>query len=421
MPPRTRPTRLLAVVALTAAFVAFPSPPGAAQTTCFGEPATIEARPGVPTIGTPGPDVIVGTSGPDEIDGGGGRDLICSLGGDDIVDGGAARDRIDLGPGDDLGRGGTAGDLIRGRGGDDHIFGNAGEDELVGGPGRDEISGGRHADIIRGSSGNDDLRGNKGPDSLDGGSGSDDCTGGTNDDTGRNCETVRSLSEPIGDDFAGTGALRGYTTNNASALPEVGRVGGRYHAGLTDNTGNVTLHYHGDQGRLDARLLEFPFDITVRNIGIGTVSDSQTAPAATGNPYLFAGVQVHVPDLDDTNSSHVVVGHRGGTHFTIEGKNTRNGSSSVNDAGANIAPDGRADIRIVGTPDRTLLVSWQVPNPDPGNQADAWIAYRGDGVLPGLAPTYPKSVYVGLITYAFGSTGVPFVGTADAIEATPTF
>jgi hypothetical protein len=36
--------------------------------------------------------------------------------------------------------------------------------------------------------------------------------------------------------------------------------------------------------------------------------------------------------------------------------------------------------------------------------------------LPGTTPTYGNSVYVGLITYAFSNTGVPFVGTCDSIE-----
>ena len=175
-------------------------------------------------------------------------------------------------------------------------------------------------------------------------------------------------------------------------------------------------HFNNDQGRLDAKLITFPFDVVVRNIGIGTQANSQTAPAPTGNPYIFAGVQVHVTDLDSRNSSHVVIGHRGGTHFTIEGKNTVNGNSSVNDDGANVLPSGRGDIRIVGNANRTLTVYWQVPNPSPGSQADNWNLYRSNGTLPGSAPSYGSSVYVGLITYAFNQGGVPFVGTADGIE-----
>ena len=407
-----------AVVAATAlvATVVVPAAASGAPTTCFGEPVTITAQPGQVTNGTSGPDVIMGTSGPDIINGRGGADLICSRGGADIVNGGKGSDSIDLGKGDDTATGGSGHDTIRGKAGDDTIDGNRGRDRIIGGPGRDDLRGGLHADHISGSSGRDILDGGKGPDRLHGGSARDVCRGGSSNDTGHKCEVVASLTERLDDDFAGNGDLIGYTTNNADALPHVERRDGRYRAALVDNTDNVTLHFNQDQGRLDAKMVEFPFDVVVRNIGIGTHDISQIAPTPNGSPYVFAGVQVHVPDLDDRNSSHVVVGHRGGTHYTIEGKNTVDGDSSVNDIGANTAPDGRADIRIVGNADRTLTVYWQTPNPSPGTQADSWNLYNGTGTLPGQAPDYPKAVYIGLITYAFGSNGVPFVGTADAIE-----
>ena len=218
------------------------------------------------------------------------------------------------------------------------------------------------------------------------------------------------------DTFDGNGNLVDYVTNNASALPETNRLDGRYRAKLTNNQGNITLHFNGKQGRLDAKLLSFPFEFIARNIGIGTLENSQVAPGYNGNPYIFSGVQVHVEDFGSINSSHVVVGHRGGTEFTIEGKNTLNGSSSVNDIGANRVPEGRADIRIVGNEDKTLTVYWQLPNLDFETVVDDWSFYRNDGSLPGTAPAYGANVYVGLITYASGSSGVPFVGTCDAIQ-----
>jgi hypothetical protein len=402
-----RPLIIATCVAIAASLAV--ATPGGAQATCFGRAATITANGGV-TVGTSGPDVIIGSGGDDDIRSGGGRDRVCSGGGDDTVDGGAGADRIDLGRGNDVGNGGRGDDLIRGRGGNDTISGGRGSDTLAGGPGRDDLTG---------NGGRDDLNGGRGRDHLNGGARVDACHGGGSRDTADRCERVASLTEDVTDTFAGTGRLKGYKTNNRSALPNVERNGGRYRAALTDNSGNKTLHFHGDQGRLDAQMVEFPFDVTVRNIGIGTLGNAQSAPAPNGNPYLFAGVQVHVPNLDDANSSHVVVGHRGGTHFTVEGKNTRNGSSNVNDAGSNIVPDGRADIRIVGNADRTLTVYWQQPNTEPGTTADAWNLYNGTGTLPGTPPSYPKAVYIGLITYAFGSTGVPFVGTADSVEQTP--
>lgn len=219
----------------------------------------------------------------------------------------------------------------------------------------------------------------------------------------------------VSDDFAGTGPLLGYTTNNSTALPVVGRVDGRYRAEVTDNTDDKTLHYHDAQGRLDAKLVTFPFDYVARNIGIGSIGDSQVAPNPPQSTYIFAGVQVHTTDLDAADSAHVVVGHRGDTRFTVEGKNTVGGVSRVDDAGANIAPAGRADIRIVGNADRTLTVYWQTPNLDP-NTLDAWQLYRGTGSLPGPTASFGPSVYVGLITYAFSTLRGPFVGTADAVE-----
>lgn len=216
----------------------------------------------------------------------------------------------------------------------------------------------------------------------------------------------------VSDNFDGTGPLLGYTTARPEALPVVGRVDGRYRAELTDNTDNVTLHFHGDQGRLDAKLVTFPFDYTVRNIGIGTLADSQVAPNPSGSAYIFSGVQVHSADLDEAVSAHVVVGHRGSAKFTIEGKNTVNGNSRVNDIGGNTAPAGRADIRIVGNSDRSLTVYWQTPR----SGADDWQLYRGTGALPGATAAFGPSVYIGLITYAYGSAGIPFVGTADGVE-----
>ncbi len=218
------------------------------------------------------------------------------------------------------------------------------------------------------------------------------------------------------DSFDGTGPLIDFVTNNTIMLPDVSRVSGRYHAVLTDNTDNKTLHFNENQGRLDAKLVAFPFEFIARNIGIGTVNNSQIAPDSDNNPYIFSGVQVHVEDFNSINSSHVVVGHRGSTNFTIEGKNTLNGDSTVNDIGANMAPNGRADIRIVGNENNTITVYWQLPNLSEDGSADNWTLYNETGNLPGTAPTYGDNVYIGLITYAFHSTGVPFVGTCDAIE-----
>jgi len=217
------------------------------------------------------------------------------------------------------------------------------------------------------------------------------------------------------DSFDGTGSLVGYTTNNANALPDIKRADGRYRANLTNNSNNVTLHYKKHQGRLDAKRLTFPFEFIARNIGIGTQSNSQQ-PLQPNKGYNFAGVQIHVLDLESPNSSHIVVGHRGKTTFTIEGKNTVNGKSMVDDMGKNILPLGRADIRVVGNANRSLTIYWQPPE----QKEDNWQLYdgykKGNGKLPGSSPKYEADVYVGLITYAQGKKALPFVGTCDSIE-----
>lgn len=220
--------------------------------------------------------------------------------------------------------------------------------------------------------------------------------------------------QSLSDDFEIAGELTGFVTNNPNSLPDVVKVDGRYRANVVNNDNNITLHFNEFQGRLDAKLMAFPFEFIARNIGIGTQENSQVAPSSSGDPYIFSGVQVHVPDLESRNSSHVVVGHRGPTEFTIEGKNTLDGNSSVNDAGEGIVPDGRADIRLVGNEDHTITVYWQLP----GQEVDDWTLYNGTGDLPGTAPTYGDSVYVGLITYVFELNGLPFVGTCDGIEIT---
>lgn len=228
-------------------------------------------------------------------------------------------------------------------------------------------------------------------------------------------ENPNANSDLITDNFDGTGDLIDWVTNNPESLPAVGRSNGRYLAEVTNNDTNITLHFNGRQGRLDAKLVSFPFEFVARNIGIGTIEDSQTAPVSDNNPFVFSGVQVHVEDFNSINSSHVVVGHRGNSAFTVEGKNTVDGGSNVNDIGANEVPEGRADIRIVGTEDRDLIVYWQRPNLDYETVEDTWNLYRGSGNLPGSTPVYGQNVYVGLITYAYGSNGLPFVGTCDAV------
>ena len=91
-------------------------------------PDVIRCRPGVPCVGTAGPDVICGTSG---------DDVIYGLDGDDVILGGG---------GDDVIYGGTGDDLICGEGGNDLVYGGTGDDVIYGGAGTDTAWGGSGTD-----------------------------------------------------------------------------------------------------------------------------------------------------------------------------------------------------------------------------------------------------------------------------------
>jgi hypothetical protein len=116
---------------------------------CNGVPPTIVARPGVPTVGTAGRDVILGTDGPDEIRGGGGDDLICGLGGDDRLFGEGGSDTLDGGEGNDTLDGGEGPDDLYGGAGDDTMLGGGGNDWLEDHEGMNQIFDGGSGDLNR--------------------------------------------------------------------------------------------------------------------------------------------------------------------------------------------------------------------------------------------------------------------------------
>jgi Ca2+-binding RTX toxin-like protein len=112
---------LIALVAPLGAVVAVSSP-ASAVTLCDGKVPTILAAPGVPTVGTPGDDVILGTDGDDIIDGGAGNDTICGLDGRDTLIGGLGDDRLFGGlDGEFIAEDSYRGDLIIPGPGDDYI------------------------------------------------------------------------------------------------------------------------------------------------------------------------------------------------------------------------------------------------------------------------------------------------------------
>jgi Ca2+-binding RTX toxin-like protein len=180
-------------------------------------PCTIFATRGVPTVGTPGDDVICGTTGSDVIDGAGGNDVLV---GDD------GEDQLDGGPGDDRLYGDDGHDTLTGGPGDDTFYGGRGRDTasyaerpapvqaalifadpdiprattangdpalaendvifddvegLTGGDGDDELQGGTAGGVLIGGNGDDTLRGGGRQNRIFGGPGNDEILGGGND------------------------------------------------------------------------------------------------------------------------------------------------------------------------------------------------------------------------------------------------
>ena len=184
---------------------------------CDGLPATIVSlgAPGLPVLGTEGPDVIVGSDERDEIDGLGGDDVVCALGGSDLVDAGSGNDRV-FGGDDGVDDSFLLGDQVVPGPGDDRVdlgidarrlSGSAGSGEVVdystsetaittvmtpvdgtftvAGQGTDTITaqselelwGSALADVITGGPGDDRIVGKGGDDVVDGAGGDDEVFG----------------------------------------------------------------------------------------------------------------------------------------------------------------------------------------------------------------------------------------------------
>lgn len=206
----------------------------------------------------------------------------------------------------------------------------------------------------------------------------------------------------------------GLTAYNSAAVPVVGKRCGKYYAEITDNTSSRTLFYHGWQGRLDGVTVKYPATATLYNVGVGTLDNPEGVYSVSGQAYMFAGLQVHHVDFNNINSAHMVVGQRGNRGLVVEGKHTLNGDSEVDDTGPNSLPGGRADIRLELDAQGLITAYWKVAG------ATDWQLYNGTGNFPGPAPDLGDSgeVVIGIITYAQGSTGLPFVGVADRLVIT---
>ena len=198
-------TVLLAAGGLLLVNFAFALPEArAAETTCFGKPATIVGTAGDDRLlGTARRDVIVGRAGDDTIQGFQGRDLICAGDGADTVVAGARSDRVEGGNGDDLVSGGRGADQLSGGSGNDTLLGGAGGDEFL----VEVLRGGTGTDRLEGGGGIDQLEGGPGQDTIEGGWGRDDFFPGPGDDSlsgGSGTDNVRYNAPVVVDLTAGT-------------------------------------------------------------------------------------------------------------------------------------------------------------------------------------------------------------------------
>jgi len=217
------------------------------------------------------------------------------------------------------------------------------------------------------------------------------------------------------DTFDGSGAMKArWTLYDDTSNMTVTQAGGRYHALVDDNTGDQQLWYLTDQARMDWMLLTFPFEVIATNIGIGTVGDTQTANVpgvdTHASPWQFCGVCVHVLTMATVSYRLWTVGHRGGTHYTIESKNSLNGANNIADGGADLCPLGRADIRLVGNADSTITPFYRLPGDT------TWLGSGAGMPDAGFQSPEPfaATANVGLLSYTFGLQSEPFVGTCDA-------
>lgn len=235
--------------------------------------------------------------------------------------------------------------------------------------------------------------------------------------------TIQSTLEAVADTFDGTGALGSHWLNYQSSVQTVDRQAGYLEIDVGDNTGNKTLWFNADRGRMDYQRVRFPtgalhWEYRFLNIGIGPTSDPRDDHAYVSGAVNFCGAIVHDADTATNSYMFEVIGHRTTlAQSTIEHKSTIAGVSDVGDEGTNVIGtdvthcdmgvelynDGSAKFkyRAVGT------TSWTYINGGTGSPAgtDPNLGAGGDEVL------------IGVIGYAQHSTGVPFVGSLDAFEA----
>lgn len=217
----------------------------------------------------------------------------------------------------------------------------------------------------------------------------------------------------LSDPFDGTGSLTDWSTINAASLPGVEQTGGYYRAPVPSHSGTTTTHFNTDYGRLDYRLVEFPFEAIANGVRIADISDPETTVSFTSE-YAFCGLQIQNDPSSPTDAyQHAVVGRRGPNTGsaggnTLERKTTTSGSSTQNDIGPDAVPGLIVDIRVVGTAGTPNTIEWYYRIAGD----TAWTALT----MPGTEPSWDNEIAFGLVTYAYLTISSPgFAGYIDEI------
>ena len=160
-----------------------------------------------------------------------------------------------------------------------------------------------------------------------------------------------------------------------------------------------------------------PNEYVFYNIGVGPTSDPRDDLSYSSGAINFAGLIVHDANTATNSYMFAVVGHRGASaQSTVETKSTVTGSSNVADEGTDIFGTGvtHGDLAVALHNDGRALFKFKDVS------ASTWTYINsGTGLTPATRPnlgTGGDEVLVGFISYAQGTTGVPFVGSADSFD-----
>lgn len=225
------------------------------------------------------------------------------------------------------------------------------------------------------------------------------------------------------DDFSGTGPLDStYHTYNASALPDVQRRDGYFHANLDDNSIEQTLWYNGSRGRLDYKFARFPTngtpaEIIFENMGIGPDGNPQANLPFVAGGFAFIAVVVGPSAFTGEHYQFLALGHRDLAQGTAEHKTTIDLVSSVDDEGSDIFGAGvtHGDVRLRLFQNGTVEFAYAPVG------SNSWTLINSGTGIPSAAGGIPAfgsdgdPLVVGIAVYCQETAYVPYDGTIARI------